>query len=243
MLRVSIVYNNAHDKPKYTAKSSVELLAYKKNPKCYLGDVYNIPIVPWVERISQVSFREDNLTYYNRLHKQLERKKEKPTNCSKCGRNDLQIEWANISGEYRDLDDFTALCKSCHQLYDQTTQGKTTGGRPKKVVNTSVLQSIDFPNPRGATTATAIATELNPFNTTATVAQQLQLQLSIKEQNLLFEELRALVNVQFRAWYCSMFNKLGRERVLRLASIAKADTRTDASRYFSWLLKNNPTGN
>ncbi len=52
----------------------------------------------------------------------------------------------------------------------------------------------------------------------------------------LFEQLKDLVNPQFRAWYCKRFYKLGRDRVLQLASIARADGKQPA-RLFSKLLK------
>lgn len=54
----------------------------------------------------------------------------------------------------------------------------------------------------------------------------------------LFEQLSDLVNVQFRAWYCRQFYRLGRDQVLRLASVARADAKRDSRKYFSVLLKN-----
>ena len=52
----------------------------------------------------------------------------------------------------------------------------------------------------------------------------------------LFRELQDLVNPQFKAWYCKMFYKLGRDKVIVLASLARADG-YDQRRYFSKLLK------
>lgn len=57
--------------------------------------------------------------------------------------------------------------------------------------------------------------------------------------DLLFEDLKDLVNDQFRAWYCKMFFKLGREKVLILASQARADAKNDKRKLFSYLLKKN----
>ncbi len=57
------------------------------------------------------------------------------------------------------------------------------------------------------------------------------------EADELFEQLEGLVNSQYRAWYCKQFYRLGRDRVLNLASQAKADAKTDPRRYFSALLK------
>lgn len=57
------------------------------------------------------------------------------------------------------------------------------------------------------------------------------------ENDQLFEMLTDLVNPTYRAWYCGLFYKLGRERVLRLASVARADAKTNPRGYFSKLLK------
>jgi len=57
------------------------------------------------------------------------------------------------------------------------------------------------------------------------------------EVDLLFDDLKDLVNDKFRAWYCKMFFKLGREKVLVLASQARADAKKDSRRLFSYLLK------
>jgi membrane-bound lytic murein transglycosylase MltF len=55
------------------------------------------------------------------------------------------------------------------------------------------------------------------------------------DNDFLLEELSDLTNDNFRAWYCSKFYKLGKDRVLELASIARADGK-NPSRYFSYLL-------
>lgn len=56
------------------------------------------------------------------------------------------------------------------------------------------------------------------------------------ETDLLYEDLSSLVNSQFKAWYCSRFYALGRERVLILASQARADGK-DPVKLFSYLLR------
>lgn len=56
------------------------------------------------------------------------------------------------------------------------------------------------------------------------------------EADNLFAQLSDLVNERFRAWYISNFYRLGRDRVLQLASIARADGRNKPA-YFSRLLK------
>lgn len=61
------------------------------------------------------------------------------------------------------------------------------------------------------------------------------------EINLLYEDLHDLVDDKFKAWYCKVFFKLGRDRVMILASQARSDSKAkpggDATRLFSYLLK------
>lgn len=52
----------------------------------------------------------------------------------------------------------------------------------------------------------------------------------------LFNQLTDLVNPQFRAWYCAKFYVLGKNRVLEIASQARADGK-DSRKLFSYLLK------
>lgn len=56
------------------------------------------------------------------------------------------------------------------------------------------------------------------------------------ENDFLFDALPDLVNEQFKPWYCRMFYKLGKDRVLHLASVARSDGKNPRA-YFSKLLK------
>lgn len=56
------------------------------------------------------------------------------------------------------------------------------------------------------------------------------------DNDVLYRDLRDLTNESFRSWYMKAFYKLGRDRVLRLASIARSDGR-DKPKYFSKLIK------
>jgi membrane-bound lytic murein transglycosylase MltF len=56
------------------------------------------------------------------------------------------------------------------------------------------------------------------------------------ENDVLYEQLPDLVNDQYRAWFCKHFYRLGREKVLQLASVARADGH-DPAKYFCRLLK------
>lgn len=61
--------------------------------------------------------------------------------------------------------------------------------------------------------------------------------VSSLEVEFLYGHLADLVNEQFKPWYCKQFYRLGRETVLRLASIARADAKKNVRGYFSTLLK------
>jgi membrane-bound lytic murein transglycosylase MltF len=52
----------------------------------------------------------------------------------------------------------------------------------------------------------------------------------------LFDQLSELVNPVYRAWYCKMFYKIGKDKVMQIASIAKADGK-EPRKLFSLLLK------
>lgn len=56
------------------------------------------------------------------------------------------------------------------------------------------------------------------------------------DNDVLFVELSDLTNPMFKAWYMKAFYLLGKDEVLKLASIAKADGK-DKKKYFSKLLK------
>lgn len=58
------------------------------------------------------------------IHEWVKRYKQKPLECEHCGRDDKLLEWCNIDHKYRrELDDYIALCRSCHRLYDIKNNG------------------------------------------------------------------------------------------------------------------------
>jgi Zn finger protein HypA/HybF involved in hydrogenase expression len=66
-----------------------------------------------------------NRVSYSGLHRWLYKYKIRPDECQYCGKpnktinNRSYLHWANISGEYkRELNDYIALCPSCHKKYD-----------------------------------------------------------------------------------------------------------------------------
>jgi hypothetical protein len=58
---------------------------------------------------------------YSAAHMWVKMNKTKPDHCHHCGKkgNGYQIHWSNIDHQYkRNLDDYVALCASCHKKYD-----------------------------------------------------------------------------------------------------------------------------
>lgn len=63
-----------------------------------------------------------------------------------------------------------------------------------------------------------------------------QLEKKYFETDVLYDDLKDLVNDTFRLWYLHTFHKIGRERVLILASQARADGK-EPRKLFSHLLR------
>lgn len=57
-----------------------------------------------------------------------------------------------------------------------------------------------------------------------------------KNIDMLYSDLSDLVNDQFKLWYCKSFNMLGFEKILVLASQARADG-NDSKKLFSYLIR------
>lgn len=71
------------------------------------------------------------------LHSWVKRHKPDPKFCEHCGTNNLKLEWANKSQEYkRALSDWLRLCRSCHLRYDNKA-GVRNGS--KKAVFSGIL--------------------------------------------------------------------------------------------------------
>lgn len=70
-----------------------------------------------------------------------------------------------------------------------------------------------------------------------TSTDQLISTVSSLEVDYIYSQLGDLINEQFKPWYCKQIKRLGREQIYKLASVARADAKQNASRYFSTLLK------
>ena len=65
------------------------------------------------------SWRGDNATY-KALHYRVYSERGNPRECSRCGHSDPEsrYEWANLTGNYSDVNDYERMCVSCHRRYD-----------------------------------------------------------------------------------------------------------------------------
>jgi hypothetical protein len=53
------------------------------------------------------------------FHRRLYSRFGKPAQCSQCGTTEAQhYDYANLTGRYEDLGDYTPMCRSCHWVYD-----------------------------------------------------------------------------------------------------------------------------
>lgn len=62
-----------------------------------------------------------NSVGYAAFHKRIEALKGKPKKCDVCGTEDEDkyYDWACLTGQYENPDDYRRMCKSCHSKYDK----------------------------------------------------------------------------------------------------------------------------
>lgn len=54
------------------------------------------------------------------FHRRLYSRYGKPSKCSVCGTTTAkQYDYANLTGRYEDIEDYAAMCRSCHWKYDE----------------------------------------------------------------------------------------------------------------------------
>ena len=71
------------------------------------------------------------------FHRRLYSKYGKPCKCENCGTSDKNksYDYANLTGNYQDIDDYMPMCRSCHWRYDKKIMNikhmneKLTGGK------------------------------------------------------------------------------------------------------------------
>lgn len=56
---------------------------------------------------------------YRAIHRWIQKRFGKPTQCEKCGKVGNRIHWSNFNHKYRRVRcDWSALCAKCHRHYD-----------------------------------------------------------------------------------------------------------------------------
>jgi hypothetical protein len=68
------------------------------------------------------------------FHRRLYSRYGKPNRCSQCGTEDRSksYDYATLSGQYENIDDYLPMCRSCHSVYDEKYKNfrGAIGGRP-----------------------------------------------------------------------------------------------------------------
>ncbi len=61
-----------------------------------------------------------NEVKYFAAHQRVYKARGKAVHCEICGPTctSLRFEWANVSGNHHDINDYISLCKSCHNKFD-----------------------------------------------------------------------------------------------------------------------------
>lgn len=65
---------------------------------------------------------------YQAFHLRVEAARGKPSECSLCDATTGCFEWANLTGEYQNINDYARMCIVCHRKYDSERR-KRTGKR------------------------------------------------------------------------------------------------------------------
>lgn len=57
---------------------------------------------------------------YQAFHLRVAARRGQPKKCQRCGTTDpaKTYDWANLTGNYPDPDDYERMCRSCHRRYD-----------------------------------------------------------------------------------------------------------------------------
>jgi hypothetical protein len=79
------------------------------------------------------SWKKGSVTYAA-LHYRVMAVRGKPKKCQRCGTDNPRktYDWANLTGNYDDPNDYERMCRSCHWKYDKKHLNfhGATGGRP-----------------------------------------------------------------------------------------------------------------
>jgi len=60
------------------------------------------------------------------FHKRLKNERGIADHCELCNKG-VHFEWANLTGNYKDINDYKMMCKSCHAKYDHVEKNFKAG--------------------------------------------------------------------------------------------------------------------
>lgn len=65
-------------------------------------------------------WKGDRPLSYVQYHRRVVMAFGKPSRCDVCGRTDdgITYEWANLTDNYANVNDYKRMCRSCHRRYD-----------------------------------------------------------------------------------------------------------------------------
>lgn len=71
---------------------------------------------------------------YQAMHMRVVRSRGRASSCSRCGMTepDKTYDWANLTGHYADIQDYEAMCRSCHRLYDHGREDRVVGVQERR---------------------------------------------------------------------------------------------------------------
>lgn len=99
---------------------------------------------------------------YLACHQRVYRERGVAVGCSTCGLDDpdAHYEWANLTGDYHDVNDYSPMCKPCHSAYDNSR--RPSNGR--WVYTDDALDKAEEMRKTMTLKATAEALGLDPSN-------------------------------------------------------------------------------
>lgn len=73
------------------------------------------------QKSSRPYAERENSNPYNKYHARVRSLRGAPHKCEICGEDNprKQYDWANMTGEYENPDDYKRMCKLCHRKYDK----------------------------------------------------------------------------------------------------------------------------
>ena len=132
-------FRTKHPKPEFNTSCSFcgnNLVTKKRRQRycsvdCrYKGDLdkkkkqrYGGPGKGWAKGIQVLEknpYWKGDTAGYQAMHLRVYKQRGRPIKCSACNTEDKtkNFDWANLSGEYSNVMDYSPMCRSCHRTFD-----------------------------------------------------------------------------------------------------------------------------